>query len=114
MTEPAWNPHRLVRSPERPQRHVPFSIPTLRRLIGRVARRWLLEHGDAVQPWDRKHFAVPGGGDTLSPTFRNTFIGVNAQTRANGFGNYPAAEQIAIALYEGLQLPMDKALAVDR
>ena len=78
-----------------------------------VARRWLLENGDPVQPWDRKHFAVPGGSDTLSPTFRNTFIGLNAQTRANGFGNYPAAEQIAIALYEGLQLPMDKALAVE-
>jgi type I restriction enzyme M protein len=32
----------LVRTPERRQRHVANSLPTLRRLIGRVARRWLL------------------------------------------------------------------------
>jgi 3-hydroxyacyl-CoA dehydrogenase/enoyl-CoA hydratase/3-hydroxybutyryl-CoA epimerase len=78
-----------------------------------TARRWLLDGGEAVQPWDRKGFKVPGGGDTLTPLFRNTFIGLNATTRAMTFGNMPAPEKIAAALYEGLQLPMDKALDVE-
>ncbi|WP_176593617.1 enoyl-CoA hydratase-related protein [Sphingobium sp. EM0848] len=79
----------------------------------KVAKRWLRECGDPVQPWDRKDFKVPGGDDTLTPEFRTMFIGTNATTRAAAFGNMPAPEKIASALYEGLQLPMDKALQVE-
>ena len=78
-----------------------------------AAKKWLRETGDPVQPWDKKGFKVPGGGDTLTPMFRNIFIGLNANTRANTFGNIPAPEKIAACLYEGLQLPMDKALGVE-
>lgn len=78
-----------------------------------AAKKWLLEVGDPVQPWDKKGFKVPGGGDTLTPMFRNIFIGLNATTRANTFGNMPGPEKIAACLYEGLQLPMDKALGVE-
>lgn len=78
-----------------------------------AARDWLANGGEAVQPWDRKGFRVPGGGDTLDPAFRNTFIGLNATTRAATFGNLPAPEAIAATLYEGLMLPMDKALGVE-
>lgn len=78
-----------------------------------AAKAWLRETGDPVQPWDKKGFKVPGGGDTLTPMFRNIFIGLNANTRANTFGNIPAPEKIAACLYEGLQLPMDKALGVE-
>lgn len=78
-----------------------------------TAKTWLREVGDAVQPWDRKGFKVPAGGDTLTPMFRNIFIGLNANTRANTFGNMPGPEKIAACLYEGLQLPMDKALGVE-
>jgi 3-hydroxyacyl-CoA dehydrogenase/enoyl-CoA hydratase/3-hydroxybutyryl-CoA epimerase len=49
----------------------------------------------------------------MDPNFRNTFMISNTMTRANGFGNYPAPEKILAALYEGLQLPMDKALGVE-
>lgn len=78
-----------------------------------TAKAWLRAHGDPVQPWDKKGFTIPGGASTLEPNFRNTFMGASAMTRANGFGNYPAPERILAALYEGLQLPMDKALAVE-
>ena len=78
-----------------------------------TAKAWLRAHGDPVQPWDRKSFRVPGEAGTLNPGFRNTFIAANAMTRANGFGNYPAPEKILAALYEGLVLPMDKALGVE-
>ena len=78
-----------------------------------TAKAWLRDHGDAVQPWDRKGFRIPGGAGTLDANFRNTFMGAAAMTRANGFGNYPAPEKLLSALYEGLQLPMDKALGVE-
>lgn len=78
-----------------------------------TARAWLREPGDPVQPWDRKGFRIPGGAGTLDANFRNTFMGAAAMTRANGFGNYPAPEKLLSALYEGLQLPMDKALGVE-
>lgn len=78
-----------------------------------AALAWLRDHGDPVQPWDRKGFRIPGGAGTLDASFRNTFMGAAAMTRANGFGNYPAPEKLLSALYEGLQLPMDKALGVE-
>ena len=78
-----------------------------------AAKTWLREKGDPVQPWDRKGFRIPGGAGTLDANFRNTFMGANAMTRANGFGLYPAPEKLLSALYEGLQLPMDKALGVE-
>lgn len=77
------------------------------------AKEWILQSGDPVQPWDRKGFKVPGGGDSLNANFRNTLLVSNAMTRANSFGNYPAPIKIASTLYEGLQLPMDKALGVE-
>lgn len=77
------------------------------------ARAWLRDHGDPVQPWDHKGFRIPGGAGTLDAGFRNTFMGAAAMTRANGFGNYPAPEKLLSALYEGLQLPIDKALGVE-
>lgn len=78
-----------------------------------TAKAWLRESPNAVQPWDRKGFRIPGGAGTLDANFRNTFMGAAAITRANGFGNYPAPEKLLSALYEGLQLPMDKALGVE-
>lgn len=78
-----------------------------------AAKAWLRSQPEAVQPWDKKGFKVPGGGSSLDPDFRNMFLVSNAMTRANTFGNYPAQEQLLIALYEGLQLPMDKALGIE-
>lgn len=78
-----------------------------------TAKAWLRDAGDPVQPWDRKGYKVPGGAGTLDSNFRNTIMISNTLTRANGYGNYPAPETILRALYEGLQLPMDKALGVE-
>jgi 3-hydroxyacyl-CoA dehydrogenase/enoyl-CoA hydratase/3-hydroxybutyryl-CoA epimerase len=77
------------------------------------AKRWLLEVGDGVQPWDKKGFAIPGGGNSLSGSFGGIFIGSNAMIRANGYGNYPAPELTSCAIFEGAQLPMDLALRIE-
>lgn len=78
-----------------------------------TAKAWLREKGDPVQPWDRKGFMVPGTTGPLDANFRGTFMAAAAMTRASGFGNYPAPEKLLSALYEGLQLPIDKALGIE-
>ncbi|MDT0576016.1 3-hydroxyacyl-CoA dehydrogenase NAD-binding domain-containing protein [Croceicoccus sp. F390] len=78
-----------------------------------AAKDWLRDKGDPVQPWDRKGFKVPGGAGTLDADFRNTIMISTVMTQGSSFGNYPAPQKILAALYEGLQLPMDKALGVE-
>ena len=77
------------------------------------ARRWLLEDGDAVQPWDKKGFKVPGGAGPSSPAVAQMLVVSNAMLQAKTFHNLPAPKAILSCLYEGPQLPMDKALAVE-
>jgi 3-hydroxyacyl-CoA dehydrogenase/enoyl-CoA hydratase/3-hydroxybutyryl-CoA epimerase len=77
------------------------------------AKRWLRETPNAVQPWDKKGFQIPGGGNSLNENFRNFFSGSNSMILANSYGNYPALEAISSALYEGAQLPMDTALRIE-
>ncbi len=77
------------------------------------ARRWLVEDGDAVQPWDKKGFKVPGGAGPSAPAVAQMLVVSNAMLQAKTFHNLPAPKAILSCLYEGPQLPMDKALAVE-
>jgi 3-hydroxyacyl-CoA dehydrogenase/enoyl-CoA hydratase/3-hydroxybutyryl-CoA epimerase len=79
------------------------------------ARRWLLTGPEAVQPWDRKGGgAVPGGRSLLDPGVGTTFmLAVPAVTRST-LRNYPAPAAILASVYEGLQLPIDRGLAIER
>jgi 3-hydroxyacyl-CoA dehydrogenase/enoyl-CoA hydratase/3-hydroxybutyryl-CoA epimerase len=77
------------------------------------AKRWLLEVGDHVQPWDKPGFVFPGGTGTLDKNFRNFFAASIVMIRANSYGNYPAPQLISSAIFEGAQLPMDTALRIE-
>ncbi|HQR02795.1 MAG: enoyl-CoA hydratase/isomerase family protein [Proteobacteria bacterium] len=77
------------------------------------ARRWLLETGDPVQPWDKKGFKVPGGAGPMAPAVAQMLVVSNAMIQAKTFHNLPAPKAILSCLYEGPMLPMDKALAVE-
>ena len=77
-----------------------------------AAKRWILESGDPVQPWDKKGYKVPGGGPE-SVVFSQTLMGSNAMTHANTFGNMPSQQAILQSVYEGLALPMDRAGKVE-
>lgn len=65
------------------------------------------------QPWDQKKFKVPGGAGWANPAFNMTFIGGNAMVTKQTSGNYEAPKAIMSCVYEGLQLPIDKALRVE-
>lgn len=79
-----------------------------------AARRALSEgRVDATAPWDAKGFAPPGPA-VASEAASNIFLFANAKVRASGHRNYPALEAILSCVYEGLRLPIDKALKVER
>lgn len=77
------------------------------------ARRWLVEEGDPVQPWDKKGYKIPGGAGPSSPAVAQMLVVSNAMLQAKTFHNLPAPKAILSCLYEGPQLPMDKALEIE-
>ncbi len=79
-----------------------------------AAKKWLTSpQAKAVQPWDEKSFKVPGGAGGMNPNAAQTFMAANAMTRDKTFGNYPAAQAILSAVYEGTQVPMDLGLKIE-
>lgn len=77
------------------------------------AKRWLREAADPIQPWDKKGFRIPGGNSPLQPELAQLFMGTAANLQAGTFHNLPAPLAITSCLYEGMQLPIDKALRVE-
>ncbi len=77
------------------------------------SKKWLLETPNAVQPWDKKGFQVPGGAGPGSQNVAQMLVVSNAMLQAGTFHNMPAPQAIASAVYEGTQLPMDTALRLE-
>jgi 3-hydroxyacyl-CoA dehydrogenase/enoyl-CoA hydratase/3-hydroxybutyryl-CoA epimerase len=77
-----------------------------------AAKTWITTKGDAVAPWDKKEFKIPGGGP-YTPATAQVFIVGNAMLRKQSFGNYPAQINIMKCVYEGLQVPIDAALRIE-
>ncbi len=77
------------------------------------ARAWLLGTPDAVAPWDKKGFRIPGGGNSLSPAVTQTMMGGTALIAKMTLRNYPAPQEILAAIYEGCSVPFDKGLLVE-
>jgi 3-hydroxyacyl-CoA dehydrogenase/enoyl-CoA hydratase/3-hydroxybutyryl-CoA epimerase len=77
-----------------------------------AAADWLRQNPQAKQPWDGRGFEVPGGD--MSGSGRNTIMVATAMFQAKTFGNYPAGTAILSCIAEGLRLPMDAALAVEK
>jgi len=79
-----------------------------------AARRALAEgRVSPVARWDEKRFAPPGPPVSANATF-DGFIFANAQAHARGHGNFPALQAILSCVYEGIRLPIDKALKIER
>src|SRR5215212_8156207 len=80
-------------------------------LIG-AAKEWIKQNGKATAPWDEKGFKLPAGL-VYSKAGMMTFPAANAIYRRETHDNYPAARAILQVVYEGLQLPFDRALTVE-
>jgi 3-hydroxyacyl-CoA dehydrogenase/enoyl-CoA hydratase/3-hydroxybutyryl-CoA epimerase len=76
------------------------------------AREWLLSAPEAVQPWDRKGFALPGGG-VAGRELIQTFMVGSALVAKTTQHNYPAPIAILSAVFEGCNVPIDTGLKIE-
>jgi len=76
------------------------------------ARRWVLEEGDPVAPWDKKGFKIPNGG-LAHPGTVQTFVAGNALVAKNTRHNYPAPIAAQSAMFEGCSTSFDDGLKIE-
>ncbi|GFE82517.1 3-hydroxyacyl-CoA dehydrogenase [Steroidobacter agaridevorans] len=81
-------------------------------LIAR-ARDWVLANPVAQQPWDVKGFKVPGGVGCLAPHAVESFQAGTSRVARATQRNYPAPPAILACVFEGTQLPIDRALRLE-
>ncbi|WP_066826382.1 3-hydroxyacyl-CoA dehydrogenase NAD-binding domain-containing protein [Sphingomonas mali] len=77
-----------------------------------AARAWIAAGGSPQARWDRRDFVLPGG-TPYSADGNPVFIQSAAIAARRSQGNYPAIGNIAHALYEGAQVPIDRALQIE-
>ncbi|MCB1521232.1 MAG: enoyl-CoA hydratase/isomerase family protein, partial [Hyphomicrobiaceae bacterium] len=65
-----------------------------------------------AQPWDQPKFKLPGGAPQTPAGFP-VFMGASAMIRKTTYGLYDAQKAILSAVYEGVQVPFDTALAIE-
>ncbi|OYW58588.1 MAG: hypothetical protein B7Z30_08540, partial [Rhizobiales bacterium 12-68-15] len=67
----------------------------------------------AQAPWDRKGFSPPGGGPS-TPRIMDAFSLANGRAQAAGGHTIPAVPALLSCVYEGLRLPIDTGLRLER
>lgn len=77
------------------------------------ARTWLRSGPDPVRAWDRKGYRTPEHPGLINPDTAASFMNQTARVVADGNRNYPAPIAITACVFEGMQLPFDRALAVE-
>ena len=75
-----------------------------------LAKAWISNKGNPVQPWDEKNFKIPGG-EVQTPGNVMVFGAAAGLMLKKTYGNYPAPHIIMNSVYEGLQMPFDRALS---
>jgi len=76
------------------------------------ARAWIAAHPDAVQPWDRKDYRMPGGGPN-SPKLAGGLAVASAMLAQKTRGLYPAPQAILEAMVEGALVDYDTASRIE-
>jgi 3-hydroxyacyl-CoA dehydrogenase/enoyl-CoA hydratase/3-hydroxybutyryl-CoA epimerase len=77
-----------------------------------LAKAWVKANPNVKAPWDDPKFKLPSG-KVFSPQGMMIWPPANAIYRRETYDNYPAAKAVLTSVFEGLQLPMDLALAVE-
>ena len=77
-----------------------------------AAKAWILANPTPVQPWDNQKHRIPGG-PLMSPAGAQIMAGGIGNLRKMTHGNYPGANFIMSVVYEGMQMPIDRALEVE-
>ena len=77
-----------------------------------ASKKYILDKGKAVQPWDEKGFRLPSGAP-YTPKGMMIWAAASSSLRKMSYGNYPAQKAILSALYEGVQVPIDAGLRIE-
>ncbi|WP_144097527.1 3-hydroxyacyl-CoA dehydrogenase NAD-binding domain-containing protein [Croceicoccus sediminis] len=77
------------------------------------AKAWLATNPDPVKPWDVKRAKAPQPLGILVPSDAADYSMAAAMVAKKAGYNQPAAAAILKTVYEGAQLPIDKALSVE-
>ena len=77
-----------------------------------ASKKYILDNGKAVQPWDEKGFRLPSGAP-YTPKGMMIWAAASSSLRKMSYGNYPAQKAILSALYEGIQVPIDAGLRIE-
>ncbi|MBO9581095.1 MAG: enoyl-CoA hydratase/isomerase family protein [Sphingobium sp.] len=79
-----------------------------------AAKAWVKANpGSNIQPWDVKGFKVPGGSGQFNPGFIQVMAAANVMTAKETQRNLHGPHALLSAVYEGIQLPMDRAIRVE-
>jgi 3-hydroxyacyl-CoA dehydrogenase/enoyl-CoA hydratase/3-hydroxybutyryl-CoA epimerase len=78
----------------------------------KAAKDWAKANPTAKAPWDVDGFRLPSG-PVYSRAGMMMWPAANAIYRRETYDNYPGARAILQMVYEGLQLPIDRALTVE-
>jgi 3-hydroxyacyl-CoA dehydrogenase/enoyl-CoA hydratase/3-hydroxybutyryl-CoA epimerase len=73
---------------------------------------WIAGHPDAVQPWDRKDYRMPGGTPS-SPKIAAALAVAPAMLAQKTRGLYPATQAILEAMVEGALVDFDSAVRIE-
>ena len=77
-----------------------------------ASKKYILDNGKALQPWDEKGFRLPSGAP-YTPKGMMIWAAASSSLRKMSYGNYPAQQAILSALYEGVQVPIDAGLRIE-
>jgi len=76
------------------------------------ALAWLADHPDAMQPWDRKDYKMPGGTPS-NPKIAAGLVVAPAMLAQKTRGLYPAAQAILETMVEGAMVDYDTATRIE-
>ncbi len=76
------------------------------------ALAWIADHPDAVQPWDRKDYKMPGGTPS-NPRIAAGLVVAPALLAQKSRGLYPAAQAILETMVEGAMVDFDTATRIE-
>jgi 3-hydroxyacyl-CoA dehydrogenase/enoyl-CoA hydratase/3-hydroxybutyryl-CoA epimerase len=77
-----------------------------------MALEWIAAHPDAVQPWDRRDYKLPGG-TPASPKIAAALAVAPAMLAQKTRGLYPAPQAILEAMVEGALVDYDTAVRIE-
>jgi 3-hydroxyacyl-CoA dehydrogenase/enoyl-CoA hydratase/3-hydroxybutyryl-CoA epimerase len=77
-----------------------------------LALAWIAGHPDALQPWDRKDYKMPGGTPS-NPKIAMGLAVAPAMLNAKTRGLYPAAQAILETMVEGAMVDYDTATRIE-